>query len=312
MRQTCLDEIYNLAKKDKRVVFIGSDLGAGTLDKFKKEMPDRFFMEGVSEANIIGISAGLAMNGIIPYVNTISTFITRRCYEQVLIDIALHNLKVRLIGNGGGLVYAPLGPTHLAFDDVALMRSIPNMTVVAPADATEMKRLMPLTLNYPGPMYIRLGKGNDPVVTPRRKKFRIGKAMLVRKGKNVLLITTGITLKVALEAADILKTHNIHTTVLHMHTIKPIDKKSVLQYAHPVSVIVTIEECEITNGLGSAISEIVAESCFNPPKKFKRVGIPDVFPDKYGSQDKLMSYYKLSSQAIVQEVITSLKIGKEK
>ena len=142
MRKTCLDMVYELAKADDRIVFIGSDLGAGTLSEMQKNMPERFFMEGVSEANIIGMAAGLAMDGFIPYVNTISTFITRRCYEQIAIDLCLHNLPVKLIANGGGLVYAPLGPTHLAIEDIAIMRSLPNMNIVSSSDAEEMKRFM--------------------------------------------------------------------------------------------------------------------------------------------------------------------------
>ena len=133
MRKTCLNEIYKLAKQDKRVIFFGSDIASGTLAQFQKEMPDRYFMEGVSEANIIGLMSGLAMNGKIPYLNTIAVFSTRRCYEQILLDAAMHNLKIRIVGSGGGLVYAPLGPTHLAFEDISLMRIIPNMTIIARA-----------------------------------------------------------------------------------------------------------------------------------------------------------------------------------
>src|SRR6266699_2634996 len=134
MRKTSLDMVYELARKDKRIMFIGSDLGIGTLKQFKAEMPDRFLMEGVSEANIVGIAAGLALEGRIVYINTIATFLTRRCFEQVALDLCLHNANVRLIGNGGGLVYAPLGPTHLAFEDIAIMRALPNMTVVSVCD----------------------------------------------------------------------------------------------------------------------------------------------------------------------------------
>ena len=132
MRKKSLDMLYELAKKDERIFFIGSDLGVGTLDNFRTEMPDRFFMEGVSEGNIVGMAAGLALEGKIVYVNTIATFLTRRCFEQVVIDLGLHNVNVRLIANGGGVVYAPLGPTHLAIDDIAIMRTVPNMTIVAP------------------------------------------------------------------------------------------------------------------------------------------------------------------------------------
>ena len=198
MRQTCLNMIYELAKDDERILFIGSDLGVGTLDQFREEMPNRFFMEGVSEANLIGVAAGLALEGKIPYVNTISTFITRRCFEQVVLDLCLHNTKVRLIGNGGGLVYAPLGPTHEAIEDIAILRAIPNMTILAPADADEMRRLMPLTVDYPGPIYVRLAKGYDPIVTTETKSFEIGKGVIYRDGKDALILTTGITLNIAM------------------------------------------------------------------------------------------------------------------
>ena len=171
MRKTCLDMIYELAKQDPRVVFIGSDLGAGVMSNFKEKFPDRFFMEGVSEANIIGISAGLALDGFIPYVNTIATFLTRRCLEQVTMDLCLHNLPVRLIGNGGGLVYAPLGPTHISIDDIALMRTIPNMNIVSPADAKEMERFMLQSVTWPSPIYIRLGRGGDPIVSNSKNGY---------------------------------------------------------------------------------------------------------------------------------------------
>src|SRR5580693_31690 len=152
MRQTALDMVTELARRDARVVFIGSDLGAGAMDVFRAEMPDRFFMEGVSEQSIIGMAAGLAMEGFIPFVNTIATFLTRRCFEQVAVDLCLHNLPVRLIANGGGVVYAPLGPTHLAIEDMAILRTLPNMTVVAPSDAEEMRRTVAATMEVPGPV----------------------------------------------------------------------------------------------------------------------------------------------------------------
>src|ERR1700749_3770411 len=165
MRQTCLNMVYDLAKRDKRVLFIGSDLSPGLLAEMKKEMPERWYMEGVTEANVVGMAAGLAMEGYIPYVNTIATFITRRCYEQVAIDLCLHDLPVRLIGNGGGLVYAPLRPTHLSIAAIALMRPLRNMAVVAVCDAEEMTRFMNSSLDWSSPIYIRLAKGGDPVVS---------------------------------------------------------------------------------------------------------------------------------------------------
>jgi len=165
MRERCLKTIYELAQRDERVVFVGSDLGAGVLDDFRRTIPDRFFMEGVSEQNLVGVAAGLAMEGRVVYLHTIATFLTRRCFEQVAVDLCLHNVNVRLIASGGGCVYAPLGPTHLAIEDLTIMRALPNMAVVAPADAVEMVRFVRASLDHPGPIYVRVAKGHDPVVT---------------------------------------------------------------------------------------------------------------------------------------------------
>ena len=302
MRQTCLNMVYELAKKDKRVFYIGSDLGKGTLDSFKEEFPDRFFMEGISEANIVGVAAGLAMEGKIPYVNTIATFITRRCFEQVALDLCLHNVNVRLLGNGGGLVYTPLGPTHEAIDDIAIMRALPNMTIVAPADADEMRRLMLQTLDYSGPMYIRFAKGYDPIVTKDDIPFKIGKAMIMKEGKDALIVTTGITLRNGLEAADILKKEGKNVAVLHVPTIKPLDTETILKCVRLAPVIVTIEEHTVIGGLGSAIAEVIAEADLKNPKKFQRIGIPDVFPEKYGSQASLMEEFKITTENLVAVV----------
>jgi transketolase len=298
--------VYELAKKNKRIFFIGSDLGFGTMRQFKEEMPDRFFMEGVSEANIIGMATGLALEGKIVYVNTIATFLTRRCFDQIVLDLCLHKANVRLIGNGGGMVYAPLGPTHEMIEDLAILRVLPNMTIVAPADAEEMRRFMPLTVDYRGPIYIRVAKGGDPIVTNSSRPFEIGKAIPMREGKDALIVTTGITLKNALEASDDLNEQGISAAVLHVPTIKPLDTEAILDYAADVKAIVTIEEHMITGGLGSAVAEIIAEASFNPAKRFKRIGIPDIFPDKYGSQASLMERYGITSGAIVTAVRQSL------
>lgn len=299
MRQTCLQMVYELAKTDERILFIGSDLGEGTLGNFKEEMPDRFFMEGVSEANVVGVAAGLALEGKIPYVNTIASFLTRRCFEQVVLDLCLHNVKVRLIGNGGGLVYAPLGPTHEAIEDIAIFRAIPNMTVVAPADADEMRRLMPHTVDHPGPIYIRLAKGFDEIVTNNDNEFEIGKAVPMRNGKDALIITCGITLKSALDASDYLRTQGLDTAVIHVHTVKPLDSKTILDYVSHIPLVVTIEEHSVIGGLGSAVAEIIAEANFTSAKRFKRIGIPDQFPDKYGSQASLMEMYSINSDNLI-------------
>ena len=301
MRKTCLDCVYEIAKTDPRVFFIGSDLGIGTLKQFKAEMPERYFMEGVSEANLIGMSAGLALEGKIVYANTIATFITRRCFEQVCLDLCLHNVNVRLIGNGGGMVYAPLGPTHLATEDIAILRALPRMTILAPADATEMRRMMPLTVDHPGPIYIRLAKGGDPVVT-RDEPFAIGKIFAMREGRDAVVITTGVMLQRALIAAETLHAKGIEAAILHCPTVKPLDEAMICDYAGQAPVIVTVEEHTTIGGLGSAVAEILAEADFRTPKRFRRIGIPDVFPDQYGSQDSLLARYEITADKICSTI----------
>ena len=306
MRKTCLNEVYKLAKIDERVIFIGSDIGTGTLDNFKQEFPDRFFMEGVSEGHLIGMMTGLAMSGKIPYLNTIATFLTRRCYEQILLDAGLHRQPIRLIGSGGGTVYAPLGPTHLATEDIAILRAIPNMTIVVPCDAEEMKRLMPQTLDYSNPIYIRLAKGGDPVISDPNKPFQIGKAIPLREGTDVLLVATVITTRLALESAEQLNKQGISSSVLHIHTLKPLDEETLQEFMHPVKVIISIEEHTIIGGLGSAVAELLAETGFDQPKKFARLAFPDVFLEEYGSQDSSMKRFGITTEKAVEKAITLL------
>jgi len=302
MRKKSLDGIYDLAKRDPRVVFIGSDLGVGTLDEFRRDMPERFFMEGINEQNIIGMAAGLAMEGFIPYVNTIATFITRRCYEQVAVDLCLHNLPVRLIANGGGLVYAPLGPTHIAIEDMSIMRALPNMTVVAPVDADEMIRCMPQTMDWPGPMYIRLAKGGDPVVSKPEHGFQIGKAILLRPPGRYLFVATGVMSQKAMKASALLGGLGIDCGVLHVHTVKPLDEAAILALAPQVDAIISVEEHTLMGGLGSAIADLLSDRLGGRGPALLRLGIPDRFADKYGSQDDLLGHYGLQPEQLAERV----------
>lgn len=302
MRRTCLNMVHELAKCDERVVFVGSDLGAGLLDNMKREMPDRWYMEGVAEQNAIGMAAGMAMEGFVPFVNTIATFITRRCYEQVALDVCLHNLPVRLIGNGGGLVYAPLGPTHLAIEDIAIMRALPNMTVVCATDAEEMKRLMAETLDYPGPIYIRLGKGGDPIVSRDTDGFSIGKSILLRQPGEVLIVATGVMVNRSLAAADLLAKKGIEAGVLNMHTVKPLDHARLSELAKKARLVVTVEEHTTVGGLGSAVLESLSDGLGGQMPPVKRLGIPDTFTRDYGSQDSLLESFGLQPDAINEAV----------
>jgi transketolase len=306
MRKTCIDMVFELAKRDERVVFIGSDLSPGLLKEMKAQFPDRYFMEGVSEQNLMGVAAGLAMDGYIPYVNTIATFLTRRCYEQVALDACLHNLPIRLIANGGGLVYAPLGPTHLAIEDLAIMRALPHMTVTAACDAEEMKRLMLATLDWPQPIYIRLAKGGDAVVSKEENGFVLGKAILMKDvpasaRKPVLILSTGVETQRALKAAEELDKEGIHCRVLHIHTIKPLDGAAISALAAQSSLIVTVEEHLLAGGLGSAVLEWLVDRD-QLQGRVIRLGIPDVFAQHYGSQDDLMKTYGLQPAQIAATI----------
>ena len=306
MRKTALECVHRLAQHDKRVLFIGSDLGHGVLEKMKNELPDQFFMEGVSEQYIIGMAAGLAMEGFIPYVNTIATFLTRRCYEQVAVDLCIHDLPVRLIANGGGGVYAPLGPTHLAIEDIAIMRALPNMAVVVPCDADEMNRLMMSTLEWPHPIYIRLAKGGDRVVSAEQNGFELGKSIKMKDGVDGLFITTGVMTQLALETAEILKAKGVDVGVLHVHTIKPFDVSGVVSAVESVKAVVTVEEHIVNGGLGSAVLESCSELHPELLPKISRIGIPDKFATEYGSQSSLLKHWGITSDNLVTAMMKKL------
>ena len=294
MRKACLLSVHRLAARDERVVFIGSDITKQNLEDFAAEFPDRFFMEGIYEGHIIGMAAGLALAGKIPYINTIATFLTRRCFEQIVVDLSLHELPVRLLGSGGGTVYAPLGPTHLAIEDIAILRAVPNMTIVAPCDADEMDRLMEQTLDWPGPIYVRIAKGGDKIVSSSERPFEIGRAIVMREGGRVLLVSTGITTQVALDAADILAESGVDATVLHVHTVKPLDRDQILLQAARADAVLTIEEHTLSGGLGSAVAETLMDAG-QGAVPFARLGFRDVFTDELGSQAEIMAAHGLTA-----------------
>jgi transketolase len=248
-----------------------------------------------------------------PYVNTIATFITRRCYEQVAVDLCLHDLPVRLIANGGGLVYAPLGPTHLAIEDIAIMRALPNMTVTAVCDAKEMVRLMDCTLDWPHPIYIRLAKGGDKVVSRNENGFAIGKAIPMRRAaakRSIVLLATGVMTTNSLDAAELLAQDGIDVSVVHFHTIKPLDEEAVLEFAHGSPLVVTVEEGTRIGGFGSAVADLLLERMGSALPPTLRIGLPDAFPHKYGLQEDLFDEYGLMPAQIAASVANMVKTRK--
>ena len=307
MRKTALNYVYQLAKEHRNVVFVGSDLGPGVLDNMKKQMPARFFMEGVSEQHIIGMSAGLALEGFIPYVNTIATFLTRRCFEQIAMDLCLHNLPVKLIANGGGLVYAPLGPTHLAIEDFSILRSLPNMTILAPCDSFEMEELMKCTINWHKPTYIRLGKGGDKIISNINTDFKIGKSVVMKKPEEGMFITTGVMAQIALEACHILEKQKIKCGLIHNHTIKPFDIENLLNWIPKVKATISVEEHFKTGGMGSLILEILNERVGTNSINFSRIGIPDEFTKNYGSQKSLLESMNITPAFLAEQMKLKLR-----
>ena len=308
MRKTCLESVYKLAKRNKKVIFIGSDLGPGVMKEFKENIPERFIMEGVSEQSIVGIAAGLAIEGYLPYVNTIATFLTRRCFEQLVIDLCLHDLPVKLIGNGGGLVYAPLGPTHQAIEDISILRTLPNMTILAPCDAFEMKNLVPATLKWPHPIYIRLARGGDQIITKKNEKIVIGKSVMIKKPGEYLFITTGIATQIALKASKKLDNeHSIKSGVIHFPSIKPLDSQALLKWVKKVKKIITVEENVLSGGFGSSILEFCNENLKEHVNKISRIGLKDEFVDDYGDQNSLLNKYHINQQTLCKKMISLIK-----
>ncbi len=306
MRKTSLKQVLELARIDERICFIGSDLGFGVMEDFRAEFPERIFREGISEQHIIGMAAGMALEGKVVYINTIASFLFRRCFEQIYLDLCLNKAKVRLIASGGGLVYAPLGPTHLAAEDFAALRPLPNMTILAPCDATEMARLMPLTMDIDGPVYIRLAKGGDTIVSSDAIPCIIGQAIDMTpsapRNVDILFITTGIATQRALDAAKILESNNLSVRILHNHTIKPLDSENILAHAKYSRLVVSLEEHVRTGGLGSAVAEILAENNLKNCPAFLKLALPDAFFSQHGSQNDILQFFGLDAEQIANSV----------
>jgi len=312
------DVIYEMAQKDKRIVLICIDQDIG-LAKMAGEMPGQYFMEGISEANITGVASGLAADGLIPHIVNHASFSTRRAFEQIVLDACLQERNVRFIGMGGGLATAHLGPTHTVIEDMSVMRAVPNMTVIAPCDADEMRRLLPLSASWPGPIYIRLARYGKPIVSRDENGFAIGKAILLRrpapKSKHVLLISTGAMTNRAVAAANELAASGTECAVLHVHTIKPIDREAICSHSRNASLVVTLEENVLSGGFGSACVEALVDGHdLKQIPPVHRIGLPDKFIHEYGTQESLFEAFGLETHHIVKTItdcVQRMAIGSE-
>ncbi len=300
MRKTFVKTLIEEAKQDRDIFLITGDLGFMALEEFRDVLPNQYLNAGVSEQNMLGMAAGLALSGKKVYVYSIIPFATMRPFEYVKDDICYQNLNVKIVGVGAGFSYSLYGSTHHALEDISIMRSLPNMTVVCPGDPLEVKFATKASVKHKGPMYLRLGKAGEPVVNPRLKNFKIGKAVIVQNGKDATIIATSNLLQNAVEAGKLLKEQGVDCGVISMHTIKPIDQSAIIEAAKETKAIVTLEEHSVIGGLGSAVAEILAEN--NLKVKFKRLGVPDEYPHVIGSQRYLREKYGLSPQQVAQTI----------
>lgn len=303
MRKQALKTIQNEASMNSKILFIGSDLGAGVLEDMKQKYPNQFLMEGVSEQYLIGFAAGLALEGYRPFVNTIGSFLTKRCYEQIYIDLCLHNLPVTLIANGGGAVYAPLGPTHLNFDDFSILRTLPNLKIFAPADALEMDRIIKGSLTINSPIYIRVGRGGEKIVTNKiSQKLNILKCSTLVECKDFNIITTGSMLQAAIDISTEFKKKSKKIGIVHVPCIKPIDESKLLNIISKSKKIFIIEEHFVNGGLGSSILDLLSKKRKDDLKKINIFGIENKFYQKYGSQKELLKYLGLDNRSLFNRI----------
>lgn len=297
-REAFGETLVKLARKNENIVALTADLMYPTkLDKFAKEFPERFFNLGVAEQNMMGVAAGLATCGKIPFVTTFATFATSRALGQVRIDIAYTRLNVKIVGTAAGLSFAMGGMTHASTEDIAIIRSLANMIVIVPADALETEKATEAVVEYEGPIYLRLGRAAEPVIYEEDYEFKIGRSVILREGKDITLIATGAMVFEVLRASDELSKEGIQARVINIHTIKPIDKEAIIRAAKETKGIISVEEHNVIGGLGSAISEVLAEDGCGVP--FKRLGLPDVFTIP-GNPDDVRKRYGLNAADITQ------------
>lgn len=299
MRTAYLDTLYELAKNDKRVYALISDNGAIVYDKYRKDLPEQYLNLGISEANMIGMAAGMASCGKIPFAYTIGAFLAYRAFEFIRNDVCLQKQNVKIVGTGAGEVYSALGPTHHSTEDLGGLRSLPNLTILCPASPLEVKKATRAAYECEGPVYLRLGTNKEPEIYKNDYEFCIGKAVTLRDGGDITLIGTGSILKDVLDVAEQLKVEGIDTRVIDMHTIKPIDKEVIIRAIEETGKIITVEDHNIIGGLGSATAEVTAE--YGKGIRFRRLGLKD-FSKGYGQYALLKEKNSIGLKCIYDEV----------
>lgn len=310
MRDAFANEITQLAATDNRIVMLSGDIGNRLFDPFKKNAPDRFFNCGVAEANMIGVSAGMAMTGLRPIVYTINSFVTARCYEQIRVDLCYQHLPVVIVGVGGGLGYAGLGGTHHSCEDIASMRVLPGMTVLCPADPMEVRSVIREAVKADGPVYIRLGKKGEANIHKAPPPFKIGQAIPIQSGKQVALLSTGNVLPLVMEGAELLKSKNISAEVISFPCVKPLDQACLKDVFTRFPVVATIEEHSVLGGFSGAVAEWYVDHLAakgTGKAALLRFGTRDAFLHEAGEQEYARERLGLSAHGIADAVAKALK-----
>jgi transketolase len=288
---------------DRNVVVLDGDLSDSTRsEKFQEKYPERFFNMGISEADLVCTAAGLASCGKIAFASSFAGFLVGRAYDQILVSVAYPSLNVKLVGSHAGIATGEDGPTAQSIVDIAVMRALPNMTVIVPADAVECEKSVEEIYKHKGPVYLRMTRPKTPVIFNSDYKFHIGKAVKIREGKDLTIISTGIMLQEVMKAAEMLDREKISAEIIHMPTIKPIDNEAILKSAKKTGFVITCEDHSIMGGLGGAVAEILSESS---PTKMLRIGLSG-FAES-GPYKELYKKYGLDAESIAGKIKTSLK-----
>ncbi len=296
-RQSYGEALLELGRENEKIVVLDADLSSATKTNiFAKEFPKRFFDVGISEQDLMGTAAGFATCGKIPYASTFAMFAAGRAYDQIRNSICYPNLNVKICATHAGITVGEDGATHQMLEDIGMMRQIPNMTVISPSDDTQTKWVIKEISKIQGPVYVRLSRLATPVIYDEDEKFEIGKAVQIGKGTDATIFATGVTVSEALKAKEILEKEGIYVRVVDLHTIKPIDKDTIIRCAQETEKLISIEDHSIIGGIGTAISEVLTEYY---PKKLIRLGMQDSF-GKSGKAENLMHYFKIDASAIIE------------
>jgi len=305
MRNAFAKEITRLSQEDPRVVLLSGDIGNRLFDDFKAKSPDRFYNCGVAESNMIGVAAGMAMSGLRPVCYTITPFITYRCMEQIRVDVCYHHVPVVIVGTGSGLSYASLGSTHHSCEEMGMLRLLPGLHVVAPADEMEVRAVLKAAFKQADPVYIRIGKKGEPIVHAREPELTIGKAIVISPGTDVCLLSAGTMLPGAIEAAELLSKHGISAQVVSFHTVKPLDEDLLKDVFARFKMVATIEEHSVLGGLGGSVAEWLADQA-KSSARLVRFGTRDEFLHKTCEQEEAREFFGLTAQAIAQDIFKKI------